>query len=81
MEVMAQHKSKFGIDFVENKKTLDQISIIRSKGLKNEIAGYITKLIKHEIYDKKIKQELDSLKEIDLIKTLSSSILWKIESG
>lgn len=49
MEVLGLHKDKFGIDFANNKKMLDEISIIRSKGLKNEIAGYITKLLKKEL--------------------------------
>ncbi|MEK6831804.1 MAG: hypothetical protein AABY17_03450, partial [Thermoproteota archaeon] len=47
-EVLDEHKPKFGEDFADNKKALDQIAIIRSKGLKNEIAGYITKFIKKE---------------------------------
>jgi len=55
-EVLVDHKSKFGEDFANNKKALDQISIIRSKGLKNEIAGYITKFIKKEIREEKFKQ-------------------------
>ncbi len=55
-EVLVDHKPKFGEDFRDNKKVLDQIAIIRSKGLKNEIAGYITKFIKKEIRDEKIKQ-------------------------
>jgi small subunit ribosomal protein S17e len=55
-EVLVDHKPKFGEDFADNKKVLDQIAIIRSKGLKNEIAGYITKFIKKEIRDEKIKQ-------------------------
>ena len=55
-EVLDNHKSKFGEDFADNKKVLDQISIIRSKGLKNEIAGYITKFIKKEIREEKTKQ-------------------------
>ena len=55
-EVLDTHKSKFGEDFADNKKILDQISIIRSKGLKNEVAGYITKFIKKEIREEKTKQ-------------------------
>ena len=39
-------------------KKLDQISIIRSKGLKNEIAGFITKFIKQEIREQKENKEL-----------------------
>lgn len=48
MQVLDQHKDRFTVDFVNNKKTLDQLAIVRSKGLKNEMAGYITKLIKRE---------------------------------
>ena len=49
MEVLKDHKSKFGINFDENKEVLNNVSIIRSKILKNELAGYITKLIKNEL--------------------------------
>ena len=55
-EVLDNHKSKFGEDFADNKKVLDQVSIVRSKGLKNEIAGYITNYIKKEIREQKQKQ-------------------------
>jgi small subunit ribosomal protein S17e len=59
-EVLNDHKSKFGQDYVENKKTLNQVSIIRSKGLKNKIAGYITRFIKKQIREEKIKQDRSS---------------------
>jgi small subunit ribosomal protein S17e len=55
-DVLGDHKSKFGEDFVDNKKILDQVAVIRSKELKNEIAGYITKLVKKEIREAKSKQ-------------------------
>ena len=55
-EVLVDHKAKFGEDFADNKKALDQVSIVRSKGLKNEIAGYITKFVKKEIREEKTKQ-------------------------
>jgi small subunit ribosomal protein S17e len=59
-EVLADHKSKFGEDFVENKKALNQVSIVRSKGLKNKVAGYITRFIKKEIREEKLKQDRGS---------------------
>ncbi|MCV0392837.1 MAG: 40S ribosomal protein S17 [Nitrosopumilus sp.] len=73
-EVLDTHKSKFGEDFADNKKILDQISIIRSKGLKNEIAGYITKFIKKEIREEKIKQSqiLASETEEEIVKETES---------
>ncbi|MDX1441040.1 MAG: hypothetical protein R3237_01105 [Nitrosopumilaceae archaeon] len=54
-EVLDQHKSKFGENFSDNKKLLDELTIIRSKGLKNEVAGYITKFIKSEKRNQEIK--------------------------
>ena len=59
-EVLADHKSKFGEDFVENKKALNQVSVVRSKGLKNKVAGYITRFIKKEIREEKFKQDRSS---------------------
>ena len=57
LKVLENHKDEFGIDFVVNKKNLERFTIIRSKGLKNEIAGYITKFLKHELLDKKKQEE------------------------
>ena len=72
-EVMNDHKSKFGQDYVENKKTLNQVSIIRSKGLKNKIAGYITRFIKKQIREEKIKQDRSSY-DSDTTKEQESSL-------
>lgn len=47
-KVLAEYSHKFGSSFADNKKALNEISIISSKGLKNEIAGYITNLVKKE---------------------------------
>ena len=55
-EVLEKHKSKFSEDFTDNKKLLDDLAIIRSKGLKNEIAGYITKFIKNENYEQELNE-------------------------
>jgi small subunit ribosomal protein S17e len=54
-EVLDKHKSKFNENFTDNKKLLDKVAIIRSKGLKNEIAGYITKFIKNEKREEEMK--------------------------
>ena len=56
-EVLEAHKSKFGEDFVENKKALNKIAIVRSKGLKNKVAGYITRFLKKQIREDKIKHD------------------------
>lgn len=66
MEILESNKDKFGIDFQNNKKILNEISIVRSKGLKNELAGYITKFIKREIREKEeqLLKESQAAKEV-----------------
>ena len=56
MELMTTYKGKFDNDFTHNKKVLNEIAIVRSKGLKNEIAGYISTYIKRELEDKAEKE-------------------------
>jgi len=75
MEILEDNKEKFGTDFVENKKILEDISIVRSKELKNELAGFITKLIKREIRDNKEKlaKESEVAKESEEPKSESSN--------
>jgi len=74
-EVLDKHKSKFNENFTDNKKQLDNIAIIRSKGLKNEIAGYITKFIKKEHYEQELRQSQE-----DQIKEQTQPIEEEIES-
>jgi len=66
-EVLAIYKEKFGTDFAQNKKALDQIAIVRSKGLKNEIAGYITTYIKREIEEQneKAAQRIEATESVE----------------
>ena len=58
MDILENNANSFGTDFTENKKILNSISIVRSKGLKNEIAGYITNFIKKQI---KLKEEKEQV--------------------
>ena len=57
-EILNEYKDKFGTDFSTNKQFLNEVSIIRSKGLKNEIAGYITKILKRQQKFEDRKQQL-----------------------
>ena len=79
-EVLNEHKSKFGEDFADNKKILDQLSIIRSKGLKNEIAGYITKFIKKEIRNEKAKQAQAASEPEEIVEEVQAEIPESTES-
>jgi small subunit ribosomal protein S17e len=43
-----RHRDQFTTDFEQNKATLGRISVIRSKQLRNELAGYMTALARKE---------------------------------
>ena len=58
MIVLENNRKIFGVDFQENKKSLNGISTITSKSLKNQIAGYIARFIKKEIQLESQKEEL-----------------------
>ena len=55
-EVLNEYSERFGTDFSTNKQTLNEISVIRSKGLKNKIAGYITKMLQRQAKFEERKQ-------------------------
>ena len=62
-ELMSTYKGKFGVDFKQNKKILDEVAVVRSKGLKNEIAGYIATHLKRELEEQKEKESIASQEE------------------
>jgi len=43
---MTLHKPKLSKTFIENKKTVQELSDVKTKKLRNMIAGYITKKMK-----------------------------------
>ena len=55
-ELLNEYPERFGTDFSTNKQSLNEISVIRSKGLKNEIAGYITKILQRQAKFEERKQ-------------------------
>ena len=55
---MNEYSERFGTDFSTNKQSLNEISIVRSKGLKNKIAGYITKMLQRKAKFEERKQML-----------------------
>ncbi len=55
-EVLNEYSERFGTDFSSNKQTLNEITVIRSKGLKNQVAGYITKMLQRQAKFEERKQ-------------------------
>ncbi len=46
LQIYEQFKDRFSSDYTENKTQLDQLASIRSKKLRNIIAGYLTRLVR-----------------------------------
>ena len=67
-ELMNEYSERFGTDFSTNKQSLNEISIVRSKGLKNKIAGYITKILQRQAKFEERKQIVELPKYLLLIK-------------
>jgi len=85
-EILSEYRDNFGVDFAENKKYLNEITVVRSKSLKNKIAGYITKILLREQKFQAHKQKLidderKSTPEPAAEKTLAEEILEDTEKS
>ena len=52
-ELMVKYPNKFGLEFDGNKKTINELAIVRSKVLRNELAGYITAHLRRQAAEEK----------------------------
>jgi len=80
-EVMNEYSERFGTDFLTNKQSLNEISIVRSKGLKNKIAGYITKILQRKAKFEERKQMLIDNEKKSEERRQSRSKKPKVESN
>tara|TARA_B110000014_G_scaffold250992_1_gene227820 strand:- start:964 stop:1347 length:384 start_codon:yes stop_codon:yes gene_type:complete len=80
---MNEYSERFGTDFVTNKQSLNEISIVRSKGLKNKIAGYITKILQRKAKFEERKQTIidneKKLEEREKSRSQKSETILKVE--
>ena len=58
-ELLNRYPDKFNVDFQQNKKTIDEIAKVRSKELRNQIAGYIASYINRQTKEQNKKSEED----------------------
>lgn len=58
-ELLNRYPNKFNVDFQQNKKTIDEIAKVRSKELRNQIAGYIASYINRQTKEQNKKNEED----------------------
>ena len=52
-ELLERYQDKFGLDFNANKNVISDVAIIRSKVLRNELAGYITSHLRKQAAQEK----------------------------
>ena len=52
-ELLEKHSKKFGLEFDENKKAVNELALVRSKVLRNELAGYITSHLRKQAAQEK----------------------------
>jgi small subunit ribosomal protein S17e len=53
MQLLEKYPDKFGLDFNINKRVISEVAIIRSKMLRNELAGYITAHLRKQAVQEK----------------------------
>ena len=60
-ELLNRYPNKFNVDFQQNKKTIDEIAKVRSKELRNQIAGFIASYINRQTKEqnKKIEEAVE----------------------
>ena len=46
IELLTRYPDKFASDFAQNKKLINELATVRSKVLRNTIAGYITSYLR-----------------------------------
>ncbi|MBU4266551.1 MAG: 30S ribosomal protein S17e [Candidatus Altiarchaeales archaeon] len=47
-ELLEKYKVEFSKDFQKNKEKVQELSTVKSKSIRNKIAGYITKVMKRD---------------------------------
>lgn len=73
---MTTYKGKFDTDFAHNKQVLNEIAVVRSKGLKNEIAGYISSYLRRELEEQEEKESVSAQNEsVDETEEIEEQIL------
>jgi small subunit ribosomal protein S17e len=52
-ELLQKYPDKFGLEFDANKKAINELAMVRSKVLRNEVAGYITAHLRKQMAQEK----------------------------
>jgi len=64
-ELLEKYPDKFGLDFNTNKNAIGEIAIIRSKVLRNELAGYITAHLRKQAAQERASMAVSAVGETE----------------
>ena len=64
-DLLEMYPDKFVLDFNDNKNVISDVAIIRSKVLRNELAGYITSHLRKQAAQEKASMALSEVGEIE----------------
>jgi small subunit ribosomal protein S17e len=48
IDLMKTHEGAFGTDFEENKLKVSEFTDIKNKTIRNRVAGYVTRVLRHK---------------------------------
>tara|TARA_B100001971_G_C17700347_1_gene291378 strand:- start:70 stop:279 length:210 start_codon:yes stop_codon:yes gene_type:complete len=63
MLLLENFPDKFSTDFDKNKESLSEVAIVRSKQLRNELAGYLARTIALQEDDSEVSHDEDVVLE------------------
>ena len=68
-ELLEKYPDKFSSDFDENKEAIKKLAVVRSKLLRNKIAGYITSYLHRQEVEKQmaVPSEGEDITESELV--------------
>lgn len=72
-ELLEKHHKKFGLEFDGNKKAINELAIVRSKVLRNELAGYITSHLRKQAAQEKASLAASEAEESEIESDESSA--------
>lgn len=62
-ELLEKYPNKFGLEFDANKKALNEVAVVTSKVLRNELAGYITSHLRKQAAQEKASSAMAEAEE------------------
>ena len=63
IELLEKYPNKFGLEFDTNKKALNEVAVVKSKVMRNELAGYITSHLRKQAAQEKASSAMAEAEE------------------